>query len=47
MGIKFNKVSHIYQGNNKHDYVSAIKSINLDINEKDEFIARVSKGESV
>jgi energy-coupling factor transport system ATP-binding protein len=43
MGIKFNKVSHIYQGNNKHDYVSAIKSINLDINEKDEFIAVIGK----
>lgn len=43
MGIKFNGVEHSYKGIKKYDIVTAIKDINLNIDDKDEFIAIVGK----
>ncbi|MBR6072686.1 MAG: energy-coupling factor transporter ATPase [Acholeplasmatales bacterium] len=43
MGISFQEVSHYYPGVKKKQYTIALDNINLDINEKDEFIAIVGK----
>ena len=43
MGISFEKVSHFYPGLKRKEYTIAIEDINLDINEKNEFIAIVGK----
>ncbi len=43
MGISFKEVSHYYKGLKKKDYTIAIDNINLEINEKNEFIAIVGK----
>ena len=41
MEIKFLNTSHDYEGLNRHDIVAAIKDVNLQIEDKDEFIAIV------
>lgn len=43
MEIKFLNTSHTYQGLSKGDYVAAITDINLNISDKDEFVAVVGK----
>lgn len=43
MGISFKEVSHKYPGLKRHEFTLALDNINLDINEKDEFIAIVGK----
>lgn len=43
MGIKFEKVNHIYKGANKNDLFVAIENIDLEINEKNEFVAVIGK----
>ncbi len=43
MQIKFLNTSHEYQGLTKKDNVSAIKNIDLTIEEKNEFVAIVGK----
>lgn len=43
MGIKFKEVEHSYKGYKKSDTVIAIKNINLNIEETDEFVAIVGK----
>ncbi len=39
MEIKFLNTSHNYSGINKHEFVYAIQDINLNISDKDEFVA--------
>ena len=39
MEIKFLDLSHIYKGVSKNDMVEAVANINLNINDKDEFVA--------
>lgn len=43
MGIEFNKVSHTYKGKAKNQYFQALKEIDLNVGEKDEFIVVVGK----
>lgn len=43
MGIKFEKVTHIYKGLNKKQFYVAIEDIDLDIKDEGEFIAVVGK----
>ena len=43
MGISFKEVDHYYPGLKKHEYTIALKDINIDINDKDEFIAIIGK----
>ncbi len=43
MGISFNEVSHNYFGVRKKDVTKALDNINLDISDKDEFVALVGK----
>lgn len=43
MGIKFEKVTHIYKGLNRKQFYIAIENIDLDINEEGEFLAIVGK----
>lgn len=43
MGISFKEVSHEYRGIRKKDITIALDNINLDINEKDEFVALVGR----
>ena len=43
MGISFKNVDHYYPGVKRKDYTVALKDINIDIDEKDEFIAIVGK----
>jgi len=43
MGISFKNVDHYYPGIKRKEYTIALEHINLDINEKDEFIAIVGK----
>lgn len=43
MGISFKEVSHFYPSLKKKQYTIALDSINLDIDEKNEFIAVVGK----
>ena len=43
MGISFKEVSHFYPSLKKKEYTIALDSINLDINDKDEFISIVGK----
>lgn len=43
MGISFKEVSHLYPGVKRREYTLALDNINLDINEKNEFIAVVGK----
>ena len=43
MGISLQQVSHFYPGLKKKDYTIALDDINLDINEKNEFISIVGK----
>ena len=43
MGISFKQVSHTFTGVKKDDVTVAINDINLDINEKNEFVAIVGK----
>ncbi len=43
MGISFKEVDHYYPGLKKHEYTIALKDINIDINEKNEFIAIIGK----
>ncbi len=43
MGIKFKEVEHSYKGYKKSDTVIAIKNINLNIEETNEFVAIVGK----
>ena len=43
MGISFKEVSHIYHGVKKKDITIALDNINLDINDKDEFVCIVGK----
>lgn len=43
MGIKFENVTHIYKGINKKQFYIAIENVDLDIDEKNEFIAIVGK----
>lgn len=43
MGIKFEKVTHIYKGLNKKQFYVAIENIDLDIKAEGEFIAVVGK----
>ena len=43
MGISFKNVDHYYPGIKRKDYTIALKDINLDIDEKNEFIAIVGK----
>lgn len=43
MGIKFEKVTHIYKGLNKKQFYVAIEDIDLDIKAEGEFIAVVGK----
>ncbi len=43
MGISFQEVSHEYRGVRKKDITIALKNINLNISDKDEFVAIVGK----
>ncbi len=43
MGISFKEVSHNFKGIKKDDITVAIDNINLDISDKDEFVAIVGK----
>ncbi len=43
MGIKFEQVEHSYRGVKRKDVVVAIKDINLNINESNEFVAIVGR----
>lgn len=43
MGISFKNVDHYYPGVKRKEYTIALENINLDINEKNEFIAIVGK----
>lgn len=43
MGILFKEVDHYYPGLKKKDFTIALENINLEINDKDEFIAIVGK----
>ena len=43
MGISFKEVDHYYPGLKKHEYTIALRDINIDINDKDEFIAIIGK----
>ena len=43
MGISFKEVDHYYPGLKKHEYTIALKDINIDINDKNEFIAIIGK----
>lgn len=43
MGISFKEVSHFYPGLKRKEYTIAIENINLEIADKDEFIAIVGK----
>lgn len=43
MGISFQHVGHTYKGAKKKEIMVALEDINLEINEKDEFIAIVGK----
>ena len=43
MGISFEQVSHKYRGVRRKDITIALEDINLNINDKDEFIAIVGK----
>ena len=43
MGISFKEVTHLYHGAKKKDVTIALDNINININEKDEFIAIVGK----
>ena len=43
MGISFKEVTHLYHGTKKRDITVALDNINVNINEKDEFIAIVGK----
>lgn len=43
MGISFKDVTHVYPGIKRKEFTLALENINLDINEKDEFIAIVGK----
>ncbi|MCR5350207.1 MAG: ATP-binding cassette domain-containing protein [Acholeplasmatales bacterium] len=43
MGILFDSVSHRYRGLKKKDVFTALENINLNINEKNEFIALVGR----
>lgn len=49
MGIKLLNLSHTYEGVSKNDLVGAVKEVNLEINETDEFVAvcgRTGSGKS-
>ncbi len=43
MGISFKNVDHYYPGVKKKDYTIALENINIDINEKNEFVAIIGK----
>lgn len=43
MGISFKNVSHLYPGVKRKEFTLALEDVNLDINEKNEFIAIVGK----
>lgn len=43
MGISFKEVSHLYPGLKKNEFTGALDAINLDINDKNEFISIVGK----
>lgn len=43
MGISFKNVSHSYRGLKKKDITVALENINLEINEKEEFISIIGK----
>ena len=43
MGISFQEVTHLYHGAKKKDVTIALDNININISEKDEFIAIVGK----
>ena len=43
MGISFQNVDHFYKGAKKKEIIKALEGINLDISEKNEFIAVVGK----
>lgn len=43
MEIKFLNLSHTYKGLTRHDFVGAISNINLNINDKDEFVSICGK----
>lgn len=43
MGISFKQVGHKYRGVKRKDITVALDNINLDINERDEFIAIIGK----
>ena len=43
MGISFREVTHLYHGAKKKDVTTALDNININISEKDEFIAIVGK----
>lgn len=43
MGIEFKEVEHSYKGYKKKDVITAIKDINLNIEESDEFVAIVGR----
>ena len=43
MGISFKEVSHLYPGLKKNEFTGALDAINLDINDKIEFISIVGK----
>ena len=43
MGISFKEVTHKYPGLKRKQFTLAIKDINLDISDKNEFVAIVGK----
>lgn len=43
MGISFKEVSHLYPGLKKNEFTGALDAINLDINDKNEFVSIVGK----
>lgn len=43
MAISFKEVDHYYPGFKKHEYTIALSNINLEINDKNEFIAIIGK----
>lgn len=43
MAISFKEVDHYYPGLKKHEYIVALSNINLEINDKNEFIAIIGK----
>ena len=43
MAISFKEVDHYYPGLKKHEYTVALSNINLEINDKNEFIAIIGK----